>query len=246
MLFRLDNQRLIINAQEFPSHVVLMTVGFQAASGQVFLHSYREETAIPPTRTLDIFPGFRVFETVLPFWDLVHQVSGTSGITFSGSSAFRMVGATYAMREFRFTMLFPANGGGIIRHSVGGQEWDLSNPTFNPRAPLPEIDPSYNSDAEGEGDQLPPGISGLRVPGSVLIQAYRRVHQGVTNDKRAEEIEKRRQARLASFDLKEVPASDETDATKVAAPSRIILTGTTSEEPAPSRTERIVLTGEKD
>lgn len=239
MLFRLDNQRLIINAQEFPANVVLMTLAFRTVTGEVLLQTGGEPLVIPPTRSFEIFKGLVLNETVLPFWDLHQQVAGTSGVVFSGTSAFRTIGASYSQREFSFTMFFPTNGGGIIRHSIGGQEWDLSNPTFDPRAMLPEIDSNYNVDDPNDFDSGPPGVAGLRVPGEVLLQAYRRVHHGVTDDKKADEIERRRQARIASFDLKEVASVESADAARPRNPGSIILTPTQSEEPPPNRFDRI-------
>jgi len=99
-------------------------------------------------------------------------------------------------------MVFPVIGGGIIRLRAGEQEWDIANPTFNPRASIPRINLTYGA---GRGDEYvsgPSGIENQRVPDEVLINAYQRTHRGFIGV-RGNEIEQRRQQRIANFDLSE-------------------------------------------
>jgi len=222
MLLRLDNPRLVINAQEFPEHVVIMALRYDDAPGEVTV-SYldvnshargnRATHPVQPTRRLDIMDGMVLHEFVLPFRDL-HDPLGrrgaTGGFQFTANSAFRHQ-TSYGVRTLDFTMQFPVIGGGLIRFSIGGQEWELANPTFHPLAALPEINSSYG---QGRGDEYisgPPGIENKRVPDDVLVNAYRRTHAGYTRPGRAQEIERRRQERIANFDLQEAPPGPETE-----------------------------------
>lgn len=213
MLIRLDNPRLVINAQEFPQHVVLMALRYDEAPGEVNVTYFdpgssagQRTQRIEPTRNLAISNGMHVHEFVLPFTDLHDRLGrrgATQGFHFTANSAFRRQ-SSYAVRTLEFTMQFPAIGGGVIRFSIGGQEWDLANPTFYPLAEAPPINRSYGS--EGKGDEYisgPPGIDNKRVPDDVLVNAYRRTHAGYTRPGRAQEIERRRQDRVANFDLRE-------------------------------------------
>ena len=216
MLFRLDNPRLVMNAQEFPEHVVLYCLAYGDCAGDVVVtfvdptNSRQVTQPIRPTRTLEIFEGVLVHEYVLPFDQLADPIGrrgATSGFTVMGRSSYRVAGSNFETRTLEFTMVFPAIGGGIIRMRVAEQEWDIANPTFNPRSPIPEINRSYGV---GRGDEYisgPTGIENLRVPDEVLINAYRRTHHGFIGT-RASEIEQRRQQRMANFDLQEIPPEE--------------------------------------
>lgn len=188
MLIRLDNPRLVINAQEFPDHVILMILRLGEASGDV-VGSYvdtggsnqRVQRNITPSRSLSVFEDMEVREFVLPFWELhdgLGRRAATGGFHFTATSAFRAPGGVYGTRIIEFTMIFPVIGGGIIRINIGGQEWDLANPTFNPNAPIPEINRNYGAGAGNEYESGPPGINNQRVPDDVLLNAYRRTHNG--------------------------------------------------------------------
>jgi hypothetical protein len=222
MLIRLDNPRLVINAQEFPQHVVLMALRYDEAPGEVNVTYFDTGSAsgqrsqrIEPTRSLDIANGMSVHEFVLPFTELHDRLGrrgATQGFQFTANSAFRHQ-SSYGVRTLEFTMQFPVIGGGIIRFSIGGQEWELANPTFYPLAEAPPINRSYGS--EGQGDEYisgPPGIENKRVPDDVLVNAYRRTHAGYTRPGRAEDIERRRQQRVANFDLREGVVEEEPQA----------------------------------
>lgn len=209
MLFRLDNPRLILNAQEFPENMVVYCLAYDGCPGDLAVHyldsSRRVTEEIQPTRQFDILQGMRVNEYVLPF-DRLHDSLGrrgaTAGFNIVARSSFRVAAASYGTRTLDMTMVFPIIGGGIIRISAGGQEWDIANPTFNPNAPIPAINRSYGA---GRGDEYtsgPPGIDNMRVPDEVVINAYRRTHQGYAGAS-GSEIERRRQERLANFDLQE-------------------------------------------
>jgi len=216
MLIRLDNSRLVINAQEFPQNVVLMCLQYQEAKGEVNVTYFdggrgQQSQYIEPTRRLTILPDqMFVHEFVMPFKDL-HDALGrrgaTAGFHFVADSAFRQ-GIEYGVRTLDFTMIFPVIGGGTIRFSIGGQEWELANPTFNPLADIPEINQNYgNEGAENDYVSGPPGIDNRRVPDAVVINAYRRTHAGYAGS-RADDIERRRQQRVANFDLREVRPTD--------------------------------------
>lgn len=218
MLIRLDNPNLVINAQEFPQHVVLMThrrVGVSEGGVSIqylsdFANNVVERRDLEYTRafsalTLDHTPDF--FEYVLPFWEL-HDTHGRRGSTFgftieahSAYCANRGAGI-YAERDTRFTMHFPVTGGGIIRFASGVFVWDLSNPTFNPRAPIPAINASYGAGAGDEYVSGPPGIDNQRVPDAVIINAYRRVHM---QSPAADAAAARRAARLANPAIQLIP-----------------------------------------
>lgn len=212
MLLRLDNPRLVINAQEFPQHVVLMLLRYGEASGEVLVSYFesgatgpRSET-LEPTRRLNIMDGMVLHEFVLPFerlHDRLGRRGATSGFHFIGNSAFRQH-TEFGVRVLDFTMLFPAIGGGVIRFSIGGQDWELSNPTFYPLAEIPAINTHYGAGSGNEYSSGPAGIDNLRVPDDVLINAYQRTHAGYTGPGRGEAIERRRQDRLANFNLQEV------------------------------------------
>jgi hypothetical protein len=59
-----------------------------------------------------------------------------SGFHVIAKSAHRVEGSKYAERIFNFTVLAPVTGGGIIR--VVGSEFDVTNPTFDPKTPIPQ------------------------------------------------------------------------------------------------------------
>lgn len=211
MLFRLDNPRLVMNAQEFPENMVLYCLSYADCAGDVVVNfvdpsnSRRVTQPIRPTRALRIFEGVTLHEYVLPFSELVDPIGrrgATSGFTIIGRSSYRVAGANYEIRTLEFTMIFPVTGGGIIRMRAAEQEWDIANPTFNPRAELPAISTSYGV---GEGNEYvsgPTGIDNRRVPDDVIINAYQRTHRGYIGQA-GSEVEQRRQARLANFDLNE-------------------------------------------
>ena len=211
MLFRLDNPRLVMNAQEFPENMVLYCLAYADCVGDVVVNfidpsnSRRVTQPITPTRSLRIFDGVVVCEYVLPFSDLVDPIGrrgATSGFTIIGRSSYRVAGANYEIRTLEFTMIFPVNGGGIIRMRAAEQEWDIANPTFNPHASIPEISTAYGAGAGNEYVSGPTGIDNLRVPDEVIINAYQRTHRGFIG-RHGTEVEQRRQERLANFDLSE-------------------------------------------
>lgn len=212
MLFRLDNPRFIMNAQEFPANVVFYCLAYQGCTGDLIVNytdpstSRRVTDSITPTRSLQIFPGMTVHEYVAPFTDL-HDSLGrrgaTLGFNFVARSSFRVAGANYGIRTLDLIMIFPVIGGGIIRFQSGGQEWEIANPTFDPNAPVPGMSTRY--DGFGRMDEYvsgPAGIDNHRVPDDVMINAYQRSHRGYVGN--TDEIERRRAARLADFDLREV------------------------------------------
>lgn len=211
MLFRLDNPRLVMNAQEFPENMVLYCLAYADSPGDVIVNfidpqnSRRVTQPITPTRSLSIFDGVTVHEYVLPFQELADSLGrrgSTSGFTVIGRSSYRVAGAEYQVRTLEFTMVFPVIGGGIIRLRAGEQEWDIANPTFNPRAAIPEINRTYGA---GNGDEYvsgPTGIDNRRVPSDILINAYQRTHRGYIGV-HGNEIEQRRQQRIHNFDLNE-------------------------------------------
>jgi hypothetical protein len=209
MLFRLDNPRLVINAQEFPQNVVVYCLAYESCPGDLvvnYLDGGRRATEeIPITREFLIFRGMVVHEFVLPFQrlhDPLGRRGATAGFNVVARSSFRVAAASYGERTFEFTMFFPINGGGCIRFLIGGQEWEISNPAFDPQAPVPEVNPSYSTELGGaESASGPPGISNLRIPASVIINAYQRTHRGTSD---SEAVERRRQERIANFDLQEV------------------------------------------
>jgi hypothetical protein len=229
MLFRLDNPRLVMNAQEFPANMVLYCLAYADCSGDVVVNyidsttSRRVTQPIRPTRSLSIFDGVTVNEYVLPFDQLADNLGrrgATSGFTVIGRSSYRLAGADYQTRTLEFTMIFPVIGGGIIRLRAGEQEWDISNPTFNPRALVPEVNNNYGA---GRGDEYvsgPSGIDNQRIPDDVLINAYQRTHRGFIGS-HGSEIEQRRQQRLDNFDLNEaVPQSPPIERPPMATPAR--------------------------
>ena len=252
MLLSIDNPRLVINAQEFPAHVVIMALRFEEASGEVVVNyldgSRRVSQTIQPTRQLNILDGMVLHEFVLPFWELHDRLGrrgATGGFHFVANSSFRAQAANYGVRTLDFTMQFPVIGGGILRFSIGGQEWDLANPTFNPNAEMIPINRSYGAGRGDEYQSGPAGISNQRVPDDVLINAYRRVHQGMTNRTQATEIERRRQERIANFDLREGPPLEER--AQVQAEEDSLLTGGTYREPPtriPAPPGMVILTGD--
>ncbi len=212
MLFRLDNPRFIMNAQEFPANVVFYCLAYQDCTGDLIVNytepstSRRVTEPITPTRSLSIFPGMAVHEYVAPFTELHDNLGrrgATIGFNFVARSSFRVAGANYGIRTLDIIMLFPVIGGGVIRIQAGGQEWDIANPTFDPRAPVPEMSTRY--DGSGRSDEYvsgPSGIDNRRVPDDVMINAYQRSHRGYVGN--TDEIERRRAERLANFDLREV------------------------------------------
>jgi len=244
MLFRLDNPRLVMNAQEFPANMVLYCLAYADCAGDVVVNftdpsnSRRVTQPIRPTRALRVFDGVTVNEYVLPFEELVDPIGrrgATSGFTVIGRSSYRVAGASYEIRTLEFTMIFPVIGGGIIRMRAAEQELDIANPTFNPHAPVPSISTSYGA---GEGNEYvsgPTGIDNQRVPDDIIINAYQRTHRGFIGQA-GTDIERRRQERLANFDLNEnVPQ----DPPPIERPTRLtparqgrtsVITGRTREE----------------
>lgn len=263
MLLRLDNPRLVINAQEFPEHVVIMALRFEEAPGEVTVNyldgSRKVSQTIQPTRRLNILDGMVLHEFVLPFWELHDRLgrrAATGGFHFVANSSFRAQAANYGVRTLDFTMQFSVIGGGIIRFTVGGQEWDLSNPTFNPRAEMVPINQSYGAGRGDEYESGPAGISNQRVPDDILINAYQRTHRGMTNPTQAAAVERRRQERLANFDLREERAptaaprepADETPltggtyrepATRIPAPPGVVILTPTNDPVEQRRRERL-------
>jgi hypothetical protein len=93
-----------------------------------------------------------------------------SGFSVIAKSAYRVMGSRYEERLFDFTLLFPITGGGILRAS--SSLVDISNPTFDPKAPMPQKSGYPNLD---------------------LLRAFNRTHKVM-----ASSIEQRRAARIAS------------------------------------------------
>jgi hypothetical protein len=91
-----------------------------------------------------------------------------SGFHVIAKTAHRVEGAIYAERLFNFTVLCPVTGGGIIR--IVGSEFDVSNPTFDPKAPIPT----------------------KSWPNSELLNAFNRTHKPTSP-----EIEDRKRKRIA-------------------------------------------------
>lgn len=251
MLIRFDNPRLVLNAQEFPAHIVLMYMDEGSHRSEIRVEYVDGSTPVQrvlrPTRTFEVFDTLRAYEIVLPFQEL-HDPMGARaarhGFRFHGSSSYLSEGS-YHRRDFSFHSRFSVIGGGILTLSVGNTEWDLATPTFDPRAPIPEINQSYGAGAGDEYISGPPGIDGLRVPDEVIRNAYHRTHSGRTGAA-AQAAAARRAARLADFDLKE-SLVDPTEAPKVVAEEtietptagKIVLTGGSSKKGSPkSRFDR--------
>lgn len=115
--------------------------------------------------------------------DTVLALLGASGISVIAHSAYRMESTSYAERVFNFQLFFPVTGGGIVR--VVGSDMDISNPTFEPKAPI--------------GTKNYANLS--------LRQTFNRIHQIMPSD-----VEQRRQARIRSAEasmaseIKKLPA----------------------------------------
>lgn len=208
MLFRIDNPRLVVNAQEFPANVVIYCIEHQRIHARVDV-SYCDSTwvteTIHPIRSLDIHRDLSLHEYVVPFFDLTDSLGrrgATHGFIVNAYSAYRVSTTAYGSRIFQFVTHFPPNGGGIIQFSLGETNWDLSNPTFNPKAPVPDINPNYTTVKGNYDESGPPGVNNLRVPDEVLVQAYLRVHPAHRTN-HEDLILQRRNERLANFDLKE-------------------------------------------
>jgi hypothetical protein len=230
---------MVMNAQEFPENMVLYCLAYMDYVGDVVINyidptnSRRVTQPIQPTRSLSIFDEVTVNEYVLPFDQLVDNLGrrgATSGFTVIGRSSYRLAGANYQTRTLEFTMVFPVIGGGIIRLRAGEQEWDIANPTFNPRASIPAINRSYGVGVENEYVSGPSGIENQRVPDDVLINAYQRTHRGFIGS-HGSEIEQRRQQRLANFNLNEaIPQAPPIELPPLATPARQgrtnVITGT--------------------
>lgn len=226
---------------------MIYCVSYDASPGDVTVHyqnnGRRVTETVIPTRSLEVLPGMRVNEHVVPFHqpgliDSSGRRGAGSGFNFIARSSFRVAAASYGTRTLDLTMIFPINGGGIIRVSAGGQEWDIANPTFDPRAEPPSINQSYgmNTGVE-ENPYTPHGIEGRRLPDAVLISAYQRTHQGFAgvSQEARDGIEQRRQARLASFDLTEVGEDAETQRQGAAILTPILRN--------PARPGRVTVTG---
>lgn len=97
-----------------------------------------------------------------------------SGINVNLTSAYRSEGALYQERVMTFQLLFPITGGGVIR--MAESLFDIKNPTFQPKAPLPK--PSSLPDL----DQL---------------NSVNRTHKALNP-----EVERRRLERIAQANLK--------------------------------------------
>lgn len=215
MLFRLDNPRLVMNAQEFPENMVMYCLAYADCVGDLVVNyvdtsnGRRVTEPISPLRSLNIFDGMNVNEYVVPFYRLVDNLGrrgSTGGFNLVARSSYRAAGATYDMRVLNVTMIFPVIGGGIIRVQAAGQDWDIANPTFNPQSRVPEISTAYGVGAGDEYVSGPAGIENRRVPDNVLINAYQRTHRGFVGPGAIDEVERQRQERIANFDLQEVPA----------------------------------------
>jgi hypothetical protein len=216
MLFRLDNPRFIMNSQEFPANVVFYCLAYQDCTGDLIVNytdpgsSRRVTEPITPTRSLPIFAGMTLHEYVVPFLELHDNLGrrgATVGFNFVARSSFRVAGANYGTRTLDTTMIFPVIGGGIIRIQAGGQEWDIANPTFDPNAQIPGMNTTYGTGGSADYISGPQGIENRRVPDDIMINAYQRTHRGYVGD--TSEIERRRAARLANFDLREVSALEQ-------------------------------------
>lgn len=70
-----------------------------------------------------------------PRRDTLMALYAASGISVIAKSAFRAEGSRYEERTLNLQLFFPVTGGGIIR--VAGSMVDISNPTFDPKAPMP-------------------------------------------------------------------------------------------------------------
>lgn len=71
-----------------------------------------------------------------PRRDTLMALHAASGISVIAKSAFRSEGSQYEERVFNCQFFFPITGGGILR--VAGSMFDVLNPTFDPKAPIPE------------------------------------------------------------------------------------------------------------
>lgn len=94
---------------------------------------------------------------------------GASGFHCIARTAYRTETTQYEERIFNFSIHCPVTGGGIIR--VANSVFDVTNPTFNPRATMPTRE--YQN--------------------LTLLNAFNRTHRVITSD-----IEERRRQRIAS------------------------------------------------
>lgn len=120
--------------------------------------------------------GFRPRDTMMAL--LV-----ASGVSIIARSAHRTFSNQYEERVLNFQLHFPVTGGGIVR--VADSFFDILNPTFNPKALLPE------PQAE---------------PDPTLLNAFRRTHYGL-----GPSAAKKKAERLAQLEssLKRLPGKDE-------------------------------------
>jgi len=116
-----------------------------------------------PKRVNTDEPRARIGDTMLA----LHMASGVNVIA---KSAYRVEGAKYAERVFNFQLLFPVTGGGIVR--VTSSDFDVTNPTFDPKAAVPRDKPYQNI---------------------TLLEAFNRTHKPTSPD-----IEARKRARVAA------------------------------------------------
>jgi len=205
MLIKLDQPRLLLSAQDYPQNLVLYCLSCDGFEGTLSVKERENNTLVVPNRELSVMFDMILREYVLSPRFLTRDIirKGSSlGIDLEGSSSFRASNSTYGFRTFQTTLMFPSNGGGILRMSVGNQEWDILNPTFNPRAEIPAI---------GEDRVLDFGVQVNTVrtklpPEDHLRIAYQRTHVGYSSlgKSNLEEEEARRQERIANFDLEEV------------------------------------------
>lgn len=198
MLFRMDNERFIVNAQEFPANMVVMALQSGPSTGGLTIGDQVGQDCRPlaPTRSLMIFPRMVLNEYVIPAGEFRNGFRG--GVFINVESSYRCR-TEYLLRRLTLLMQFPPNGGGVVRIIQNGVEWDIGNPTFNPKEEIPPINDEYNSDI-ADVVSGPPGIANKRVPDDVLIRAYQRVHTGWES---LMDAARKKQGRLANFNLDE-------------------------------------------
>jgi hypothetical protein len=204
MLIKLDQPRLLVSAQDYPQNLVFYCLACEGCSGDLGIKVEEEVIPIPSNRSMEFIKDIEIKEYVVPSSALLSQhgrAGSTLGISLVAHSSFRASSTVYGIRTFETTLIFPSNGGGVLRMSIGGQDWDLQNPTFDPRAEVPSIGDyrvlDYHTQVNQNRVLLPPE--------DFLRIAYQRVHKGYVHLSAYEQkqAELKRQERIANFDLTE-------------------------------------------
>lgn len=197
MLIQMSTQRPVVNMFALPANVVVLTLMRDGTSNGDLLvdvtGSFENPVPVPHNRQLSLdIPGMAVREFVVPFDQLVQnsRIGAMSGFWFRAQSARRVSAAEYVTQFTEFWVVFPANGGGLVR--IGA--FDFSNPHLNIHATVPSIGSSWETERDATTQ---------RVSDENLVIAYRRTHAGGSSAAvdRAAAI---RANRIANFQLEPV------------------------------------------